>query len=430
MGIDQVTLARLRRQYGDQEAGHAEAAINAIVGESGLEAATARRLQEFLWHTLPVKWLIDDPERVTVALGHLFTLAGLDRYASLATSARTKEILSTYAAQGSGAGREAYHAAMAESGLLPPDTPLLAWGVFTGVEENAARDACSVAIELAITAGELKVGARGWEKTRTAVTERCITAPQPGGSWLERVHAERLDTWTRPRNPRKAELCQAAVEQLRAPVSPLPDGFPLLRWLLVKAQEGLPLTDRHYIVPRLVTEAVETFGWRADLVGTLTREFDVFPLHSIRELATGEMKAIRRTGKQLVLTPLGRRLLADDHLLWDTATAAIIGRGHTFTLTAREIMLTLLTVHGPTPIGQLDQQMIDILGLEWNTPGGLAEPVRDERLALRHRLWALDCYRRERGFDAPFTLTPHGTVAVKAALRGYAVRPRMSLGLG
>ncbi|MEV5408919.1 hypothetical protein AB0K60_08775 [Thermopolyspora sp. NPDC052614] len=464
MGIDQVTLAELRSRYGAREARLAEAAIDVIAGADGLEAVTAHRLQEFLWRTLP-GWRIDDPERVAAALGHLFTLTGLDRYADLATCARTRTILAVYAGQGADAGREACEAAITESGLVPPDTPLLAWRVFTGPEEHAARHACAATLELAVAAGELRPGARGWERVRAAVTNRCLTAPRRGGPWLDRVHAERLDAWTRPVNPRKAALLRAAADLLREPVPPAPEAFGPLRWLLTAARDGLPLTERHYIVPRLVTEAVNLFGWREELVGTLTREFDVPPLSDLRELATREMKAIRRTGRTLVLTPLGRRMLADDRVFWDVAVQALIGRGSVLALTTREIMLTLLLVHDPAPVERLEQRTIDVLAQEWDTPtalpaepdedrrpsarpglpaepaadddltptldnttpGGLADAVARQRIALRRRLWALDCHRPERRFGAPFTLTPHGETAARAALRAHALRPHPPL---
>jgi hypothetical protein len=430
MQMEREALAGLRREQGDEAVGLVEAALSSLTGEDGLEAITALRLCEFLWHTLPNKWFIDDPQRVTTALGRFFTLVGLERYAEICTSTTTKDLLAAYATEGTDPGRDAYHAVLRETGLIPPDTGVLAWGVFSGTEENAAYHAGSASIELAIASGDLQVGARGWKKVRAAVVERQLTAPWPGGSWLERVHAERLEAWTRPRNRRRAELCRAAAPQLREPVVPLPGAFLLLRWLLDKAADGLPLTDRHHIVPRLVTEAVDLFGWRELLVGTLTREFDVFPLQSIRELATREMKAVRRTGKQLVLTPLGRRMLTDETLLWNTAATAVVGQGHTFAVATREVMLMLLTVHGPMSTEDLERNTVEILDEEWNIPGGLAQPVRKERAAMRHRLWALDCHHPTRTLSTLFALTPQGTAAARAALRAHALRPRHTLGLG
>lgn len=475
MGIDHVTLAELRSRYGAREARLAEAAIDVIAGAEGLEAVTAHRLQEFLWRTLP-GWRIDDPERVAAALGHLFTLTGLDRYAELATCARTRTILSVYAGQGADAGREACEAAITESGLVPPDTPLLAWRVFTGPEEHAARHACAATLELAVAAGELRPGRRGWERVRADVTERCLTAPRRGGPWLGRVHAERLDAWTRPVNPRKATLLRAVADLLREPVPPAPDAFGPLRWLLDAARDGLPLTERHHIAPTLVTEAVNLFGWRPETSPSSARESLVQPLRDLRELAAREMKAIRRTGRTLVLTPLGRSMLADEQVFWDVAVRSVVGTGSVLGLATREIMLALLIVHDPGPVERLERRTVDVLSQEWDTPaaeappaeptapgrhsarsgspdrpgaperrgsaaedvrpddgfppagdgvtpGGLAAAVAEQRIALRRRLRALDCHRPERRPGTPFALTLHGETAVLAALRAHALRP-------
>jgi len=424
MGIDQVTLAELRSRYGAREARLAEAAIDVIAGAEGLEAVTAHRLQEFLWRTLP-GWRIDDPERVAAALGHLFTLTGLDRYAELATCEQTESILEVYAGEGIDAGREACDAAIAESGLLPPDTTLLAWRVFSGPEEHAARHACAATLELALIAGELRPGARGWERTRAAVTERCLTAPRPGGTLLDRVRAERLTAWAQPVNPDKAALLGAAVHLLREPVPPTPAALAPLRWLLGEAREGLPLTERHHIAPNLVATAVDAFGWRTP--AGRHREPDVAPLHNLRMLAAKELKAIRRIGRRLVLTPVGRRMAADERVFWDGAVRAVIGEGPVFALAVREVMLALLLLHGPLTANRLERRTIDILDAEWEGDDRLPAVVREQRLLLRDRLWALGCHRPGGRGDEPFTLTPWGVTAVRAALRAHALRPHPRL---
>ena len=424
MGIDQGTLAELRSRYGAREARLAEAAIDVIAGEDGLEAVTAHRLQEFLWRTLP-GWRIDDPERVAAALGHLFTLTGLDRYAELATCDTTKTILAVYSRQGADAGREACDAAIAESGLQPPDTTLLAWRVFSGPEEHAARHACAAVLEMAVTAGELRPGARGWERTRAMLTERCLTAPRPDGPWLGRVHAERLTAWAQPVNPEKAALLGAAVRLVRDPVPPAPDALGPLRWLLDEAREGLPLTERHHIAPGLVAAAVDMFGWHTP-AGRL-RESDVPPLQGLRTLAAKELKAIRRIGRKLVLTPLGRRMVIDEQVFWDGGVRTVIGEGPAFALAAREVMLALLLVHGPIPANRLERQTIDILAEEWEGDDRLSAAVREQRLLLHDRLSALGCRRPGRHDDEPIILTPYGETAVRAALRAHALRPHPRL---
>ncbi|MER6173198.1 hypothetical protein [Streptosporangium sp. NPDC001681] len=94
----------------------------------------------------------------------------------------------------------------------------------------------------------------------------------------------------------------------------------------------------------------------------------------------------------------------------------MIGQGRTLTVIAREVMLTLLIVHGPMSAEDLDRNMIEVLGQERGTLGGLAQPVLDERVAMRHRPWALDCHHLARPLGAPFALTGQGTAT--------ATRPR------
>ena len=88
---------------------------------------------------------------------------------------------------------------------------------------------------------------------------------------------------------------------------------------------GLRLTARYYIPPALVTEAVDKFGWRDQLVGALRQELDVFPLHTLRGMAQSEMGAIRRRGTSLVLTRTGRLMTDDPEARWRIGTAALVG---------------------------------------------------------------------------------------------------------
>ena len=118
MQMEREALAGLRREQGDEAVGLVEAALSALTGEDGLEAITALRLCEFLWDTLPTTWLVDDPERVTIALGRFFTLVGLNRYAGICTSATTRDLLAAYATEGTDSGRDAYRTALHETGLI------------------------------------------------------------------------------------------------------------------------------------------------------------------------------------------------------------------------------------------------------------------------------------------------------------------------
>jgi hypothetical protein len=463
-----------------EAAGDAKAALAWLTGDEGLETISLLRLQEFLWYALPVKWPMSTLGRVGVAkaLGRLFTLAGLDRYAGVCSSAGTEKIITAYA-DGHEEGIAAYTEAIEESNAAPPDTELLAWGSVMGAQERAAYDACAAALELAFASGELSVGARGWRTRRVDIVNRWLTGgvfprgttppdppdldflrgttppdpPATGGThpprpplrdggagsdtWLGRISAERIDAWAHGRPGERSRLARGIIPRLLEPPALPDDPLPTLRWLLGHADEGLRLTARYYIAPALVSEAVDTFGWRDQLVGTLRQELDVFPLHTLRAMAQSEMRAIRRSRTSLVLTKTGKLMMADPAARWHIGTAALIGPDDgpqpDFSVAVREAALLVILTSGPTGYDELTRLLTDIHGVEgWASGGrtGLASAVRTELYTLRHRLWALHLLGAERSFTAPLSLTGTGITAALSALLARALRPRHHLGPG
>jgi hypothetical protein len=436
-----------------EAAGDAKAALAWLTGDEGLETISLLRLEEFLWYALPVKWPMSTSGRVGVAkaLGRLFTLAGLERYAGVCASGDTEMIITAYAG-GHEKGIAAYTEAIEASNAAPPDTDLLAWGSVMGSQERAAYDACAAALELAFASGELTAGCRGWRTKRTDLVNRWLTgraqAPDasPGGqapgllsheTWLGRISAERIDAWAHGRPGERSRLSRELIPRLLEPLVLPDDPLPTLSWLLGHADEGLRLTARHYIAPALVIEAVEAFGWRDQLVGTLRQELDVFPLHTLRGMAQGEMGAIRRNRTSLVLTKTGRLMAADPAARWHIGTAALIGSDDgpqpDFCVAVREAALLVILTSGPTGYDELTRLLTDMHGMEGWASGrsaGLAGAVRTELYTLRHRLWALGLLGAERGFAAPLALSQTGVAAALSALLARALRPRHHLGLG
>ena len=458
MMTESQALEALTRQD-PEAAGDAKAALAWLTGDEGLEVISLLRLQEFLWYALPVKWPMSTPGRVGVAkaLGRLFMLAGLDRYAGVCSSAGTERIITAYAA-GHEEGITAYTEAIEASNAAPPDTDLLAWGSVMGPQERAAYDACAAALELAFASGELCVGARGWRTRRVELVNRWLTGrsdaslhPAQAGegmglvldsvpgtdTWLGRISAERIDAWAHGRPGERSRLARALIPRLLEPPALPDDPLPTLRWLLGHADEGLRLTARYYISPALVTEAVDTFGWRDQLVGTLRQELDVFPLHTLRGMAQTEMGAIRRSRTSLVLTKTGKLMATDPAVRWHIGTAALIGPDDgaqpDFSVAVREAALLVILTSGPTEYDELTRLLTDIHGVEgWaaGTSTGLASAVRTELYTLRHRLWALHLLGGERSFTAPLSLTQTGVAAALSALLARALRPRHHLGVG
>jgi hypothetical protein len=452
MMTESQALEALTRQD-PEAAGDAKAALAWLTGDEGLEVISLLRLQEFLWYALPVKWPMSTPGRVGVAkaLGRLFLLAGLDRYAAVCMSAATERIITAYAA-GHEEGITAYTEAIEESNAAPPDTDLLAWGSVMGPQERGAYDACAAALELAFASGELAARTRGWRIRRTELVNRWLTnrsdggassggddLPMPAGdTWLGRISAERIDAWAHGRPGERSRLARALMPRLLEPPALPGDPLPTLRWLLGHAEEGLRLTARYYIAPALVTEAVEEFGWRDQLAGPLRQELDVCPLHTLRGMAQAEMGAIRRSRTSLVLTRTGKLMAADPAVRWHIGTAALIGPDDgpqpDFSVAVREAALLVILTSGPAGYDELTRVLTDIHGVEGWAAGsstGLASAVRTELYTLQHRLWALHLLGGECGCaTTELALTETGVAAALSALLARALRPRHHLGPG
>ncbi|MCG5220491.1 hypothetical protein [Streptosporangium sp. KLBMP 9127] len=414
----------------------ARTAVEWLTGGDPLETVTQLDVCEFLWYTLPIKVAGDEPDHVAIAkaLGRLLRLGGLDRYAALCRSPTTAQILRAYARSGDQAGSTAYQAALDATGVLPPDVPDLRWSSIMGPEELGAHLACSAALELAIVSGELELGSPTWKVRREALTRRWLTAPRAelgGDSWLHRVHGERLNRWVLGRGAVRRELAQPFEVRLHAPV-PVPpasaEHLGALRWLLQRAAgaDGLLLTRKHFLSRALSTEAAERFGWpRRHPRG----ESDVPVLGTLREVAEAEMGALCRTGRALVLTPAGRRLLDEPARLWETVVAALLvpTRGeHDFEVSAREAALMLLADGAAVTPAELRDRVSEVVSGEgWRSTSGhdLDAPLT----ALLRRLTAF-------GLVPPtpdlVRLSPSGQAAALAALRAHALRPRQYVSLG
>ena len=123
-----------------------------------------------------------------------FELAELNRYAAIAMSTQTRDVLRTYDERGHAVGAKAASKAMDASGIVPPDLPELEWGEVMGPIEVDAYDRIATTLELALAAGDLKPGGRGWrldpaaadppaaDHGRAPTARRCWTGSAASGS--------------------------------------------------------------------------------------------------------------------------------------------------------------------------------------------------------------------------------------------------------
>ncbi|HEY3883003.1 MAG TPA: hypothetical protein VGM12_30825 [Trebonia sp.] len=430
------TLAREDPAVADD----ARNALRQLTSGDGLGAISLLRLQEFLWFALPAGTPRPPAAQlaVTSALARLFTLAGMEHYAEACAGAETSQIINAYG-NSRAEGLAAYAKALSRSHAVPPDTDLLAWSSVMGPDERAAYDACAAAIELAVAAGELKVGASGWKTRRAALVERWLTRPAGApdeDSWLSRISAERIEEWAHGHPGERSRLARTLMPRLLEPPDLPGEPLPTLAWLLGHASGGLRLTARHYIAPGLVGEAAERFGWgpgglAAEQSTRRHQELDVYPLHTLRALAQHEMGAVRRSGTTLVLTRTGRLMADDAAVRWHIGTAALIGPDDgpdpDFTVAVREAALLLITLHD-SPVGyeELAGRLTELHAAEgWSSRSGgsLSSAVRGEIHVLRHRLRALQLLD-ETAPVGSVALTGTGTAAALSGLLSRALRPR------
>jgi hypothetical protein len=388
-----------------------------LTGRGGPQEISQLALGEFLWYQLPE--LVAEPADrawAAAALGRVFQALGLSRYARLCTSPTTARILDSYAAHGLPSGRDACQRALLRAGILPPDLPDFSWGTAMGEAEIEAYEATSGMLELAVAAGRLRPGTSGWRGIQLELTAGYLMTPDPiaGSSRLDRIRAERIDTWVRSQGSGRRELVSGTVPRVCAPLS-IPteagDALAPLNWLLERAATGgLPLTATHGFSPALIAEAQDWFG--PDGNGAC--------VDALREMLL-EMHAVRRTGQRLVLTPVGRQLLLDPVLLWRSTVQALAGAGDDFGAAAREVALMIL-VNRQASREELILRMGDVLAGE-----GWSDLANDGvRLAVAHlvrRLTALGLLYEDRWLR-PVRFNPLGQAAALAALRARAVRPR------
>ncbi|WP_327048350.1 hypothetical protein OG320_11020 [Microbispora sp. NBC_01189] len=243
IGDDMVAnaLAELARRN-PEEAGQARAAFDSLTFGEGVETVTLYGLQYWLWYLLPTKWWTDLTEhrQLAAALGALFDLLELPRYAAACTSETTMQVLTAWHL-GRDAGFKSLEKALNASGVQPPDVEgILTWGRVMGVQESDAFQTTAAHLEMAIAAGEFAPGARGWRADAERITGEFLTSPLAPGeqSRLERIHSERMECWATSRGAARARLTKMIAPRIMSP-APIPEDAEVrlapVRWLLTLA---------------------------------------------------------------------------------------------------------------------------------------------------------------------------------------------------
>jgi hypothetical protein len=434
-------------EWNDDGARSAESALE-WMGWEGDGPLLLRRydVQLFVSYMLPRKFLttLDHKREAADSLARTLERLGgrAASYAKVCRARETEELLCAWEREDPAAWRR-FGELLEGSGLEPPDTGVLAWGKVMGYDEARAREQVATALERAVEDGRLSPGAPSFRRRQAEVANRALLEPLDGGDGRSRVQAvndERLEHWLERGNTRGSAERQAIIEpiaELVASPSP-PIDFDAARaalapalWLLELGADGIALTQTGALNRALVREAAERWPgwWNAEIHGPPHRETDIALLCELHEQLR-HVRLLRRTGRRLVTTSRGRKLLADPpSLLLAIATDLLVG--DEFRTSCAELAVALLLTGFEADWSELLAQQIHpaIVAEGWRSAGEAPE-VRDVS-------WAIADFIRpataggliERRPDFPFhrkplVLSAAGRVGLLAALRARALAPR------
>jgi hypothetical protein len=416
-------------------ASHVEPAVEWLLGgqDERLPLASLSQvdLQHFLWHKLPANWLTEDAEHHEIAwsLGDFFEAAGMDRYAALCRDQRTHEILAAWH-RDPDEGATRCEQAQLESGVLPPDTELLAFGELMGELEAAAHHGASVCLEEGIATGALNPALRGFRTAAQRRVERYLrtaSAEFGGRTPLESVWKERADSWRDSfRGVPAAFWDRSHGAILSTPA--VPSGVELAvapaLALLQGVGEGVTLTEAGYLPPKLALALDERFGWSQDYaLGRPRGEADIPQLRFLDDHLRAQ-RLLTRRGKRLSVSAAGQRALTDPARLWAAAVAPGPRWRPGFEQDALAVLAACLLSGERLTADLLHEEMTHVLRGKWRPAGGgrIDDDVRWVETSWRQVGVALGWWDdRRRGPEV--RLSAFGRAAAAAVFRTVATGP-------
>lgn len=320
-----AALARIAAQ--DRElAGDAEHVYSTLTCGEGPGALSQAGLQDWLWHKLATKYLTDETgymARLAEAAALLFDELGLARYATICRSDTTARVHDAYGSS-TAEGLRALKAAVAASGIEPPDIDGFSWGEVSGLEEAGARSAVEAALEQAIATGVLVVGGRGWRQAQQSITAATLDGlhpTQPAQSWRTALVTERVGAWTAARRSDelsrlRRRLANRLLHPTAAPAD-LDEHLAPLLWLLDNFGDEQALTQAGYVNTGFLRRVHAEGPWSNRLAPSAPprSEIDDVTLHRLRGLLEG-MGALRKRRNVLRRTRHGAALVGDPAGLW------------------------------------------------------------------------------------------------------------------
>ncbi|OLR90718.1 hypothetical protein [Actinokineospora bangkokensis] len=381
-------------------------------------------VQQMVWRTLPGAHVrpggdgaFEDLHGTCDAFAELLHLLGHERYAEVCRSPVTHRILD--AAGDPVRYPELVARAWAESGVQPPDTPVLTWSDQGGPVETALHAACGRLLEEAVEAGTLPADGSG-EPMRVGLVMRLLTSPEAEGeeTWFARLLDERLDAWIpgRGSQTRREMLVRLRPEVRRAPET-TEDRLPALLVLLESCRgAGARLTASGYLPTALVASLAAAMPACRATTTAGRSESHWPPVALLRTLAES-MHLVERTAGRLRTTDQGTCLIDDADSLLMTVGERLITADRTIPGPAAEAVLAALLLEDRMAPARITEKVGHVLSEE-GLPG-------DPRL---HTTTFLTHLRVLDATDADATarrvgLTPAGRALARWSLRARVLFP-------
>lgn len=408
-----------------------------LVNRDGPEALTRGRLQDFLYDILPgqLHESLDEQFAIADALARFLDELRLSKYAGMCRTPEFRTLLRLWDRDPIRGRR--YAERLRDPWLRElPDPDGLEWGGSPAYWEEQARRGVSAILEMAIEAGEVTPGARGWKRQASELAAVWMHTPNRtfrGWTPLDSLVIERIERWVGTSDAR-GDLLEPLIEELKEPVPPpenVSDVVEPARALLLEISDGL-YARRGWLPAAVVTRWARSQGfWTSD--EDPEDEEDVPELNWLRQLLS-EVRAIREELSHLRVTAKGAAWLKDDAELWRQLCRGLTlepGRLHGAVMAAG--LAALYRADAPLTLDQLAAQIASVL-LEdgwhkgYGTAGHLVPYGSDDLRArigsLRDRLAGVRALEGPATGDGPFRLTAAGRRTALQTLRSAALAPR------
>ncbi len=399
------------------------------------------RVQTWLWYELPCKCLSDEAGymgRLARVAAVLLDELGLHRYAAICRSETTATVHRAFGERDS-EGFAALCTAMRDSGISPPDLDDFEWNRFMGFDEADAYAAAQDALEAAVAAGELTVGARGWRAEQKRIVATALDADhdaQPGQSWRTALVTERLARWVSQGDTLSESVGAARAQvanRLLHPIEPpseVVEALHLPMWLLTRFGDEQPLTQAGNLRVAFIRTVHQDCPWRV-----LTPpppyeqrhvEADDVILSALRHWLQ-RANALRKRHNKLQCTQAGTKMAHDPSLAWQRLTQHLFPTGWDG-FVVENAALALLCSGGEIADRDLDAQVSKMATecgwRSWNDGEQRTPSAHEASWAFSEtlHLWTACGLLSSAGTrpDERLSLTEAGTAAVLTRLRHTA----------